>query len=130
MKFMQKYFHAGAFFTDAPDLVDKDLLQRDFTVSTGAERNVDKTLLPKVLQAKDFGKKSRTKCMTFIFAMTANDFLSLDTHLVDQDTTSFQANPWYEGQKMKDPSRYARDKSSESTESNSSKSDPKKARKS
>jgi ABC-type sulfate/molybdate transport systems ATPase subunit len=61
MKFMQKYYHGGAFFTES-DMVDKELLQRDITVSTGADRNLDRTLLPKVLQVKDFGKSSRTKC--------------------------------------------------------------------
>ena len=43
--------------------------RHDYTQAT--ESTVDVTLLPKVMQVRDFGKRSRTKY----------------THLVDQDTT-------------------------------------------
>ncbi|KAL0950478.1 hypothetical protein HGRIS_007290 [Hohenbuehelia grisea] len=63
-KFLQKYWHKGAFHQDA------DILKRhDFTGAT--ESTVDVSLLPKVMQVRDFGKRSRTKY----------------THLLDQDTT-------------------------------------------
>ncbi|KAI1787817.1 splicing factor, Prp19-binding domain-containing protein [Ganoderma leucocontextum] len=63
-KFLQKYWHKGAFHQDA------DILKRhDFTEST--ESTVDVSMLPSVMQVKNFGKRGRTKY----------------THLLDQDTT-------------------------------------------
>jgi microfibrillar-associated protein 1 len=64
MKFMQKYYHGGAFFTDS-DLVDKKFLERDISAATGVDRNLDRSLLPTVLQVKDFGKSSRSKCKQY-----------------------------------------------------------------
>ncbi|KIR36010.1 microfibrillar-associated protein 1 [Cryptococcus deuterogattii MMRL2647] len=63
MGFLQKYYHKGAFHQD------DNLLNRDYTGAT--ESAVDMTLLPKVMQVRDFGKASRTKY----------------THLADQDTS-------------------------------------------
>ncbi|KAB5594296.1 Prp19-binding domain splicing factor [Ceratobasidium theobromae] len=63
-KFLQKYWHKGAFHQDA------EILKRhDFTEAT--ESTVDATLLPTVMQVKNFGKRGQTKY----------------THLRDQDTT-------------------------------------------
>ncbi|KAI0307505.1 splicing factor, Prp19-binding domain-containing protein [Multifurca ochricompacta] len=62
--FLQKYWHKGAFHQD------QEILKRhDFTEAT--ESTVDVSLLPSVMQVKNFGKRGRTKY----------------THLVDQDTT-------------------------------------------
>ncbi|KAL5291514.1 MFAP1 family protein [Megaselia abdita] len=72
-KFLQKYFHRGAFYMDE----EQDLLKRDFAQAT-LEDHFDKTILPKVMQVKNFGRCGRTKY----------------THLVDQDTTQFDS-PWY-----------------------------------
>lgn len=71
-KFMQKYYHRGAFYLDG----DEELYKRDFSAAT-LEDHFDKTILPKVMQVKNFGRSGRTKY----------------THLVDQDTTHFDS-PW------------------------------------
>lgn len=71
-KFLQKYYHRGAFFLNEEDNVYK----RDFSAPT-LEDHFDKTILPKVMQVKNFGRSGRTKY----------------THLVDQDTTLFDS-PW------------------------------------
>ena len=44
MKFMQRYYHKGAFFQD-----EWDVLNRDFTQATG-EDLADKELLPTIMQ--------------------------------------------------------------------------------
>ncbi|CCA69164.1 related to microfibril-associated protein [Serendipita indica DSM 11827] len=62
--FLQKYWHKGAFYQDLDELKN-----RDYTAPI--ESQVDISLLPKVMQVKDFGKRSRTKY----------------TYLKDQDTT-------------------------------------------
>ncbi|KAF0301373.1 Microfibrillar-associated protein 1 [Amphibalanus amphitrite] len=69
-KFLQKYYHRGAFFMDK----EEGVYRRDFSGSTLEDR-FDKTVLPKVMQVKNFGRSGRTKY----------------THLVEQDTTSFDS---------------------------------------
>ncbi|CAG5116234.1 unnamed protein product [Candidula unifasciata] len=69
-KFLQKYYHRGAFFLDVDDTVFK----QDFSQPT-LEDHFDKTILPKVMQVKNFGRSGRTKY----------------THLLDQDTTQHEA---------------------------------------
>ncbi|CAN8010118.1 hypothetical protein HPB47_026279 [Ixodes persulcatus] len=72
-KFLQKYYHRGAFFLQEQE---DNVYKRDFSAPT-LEDHFDKTILPKVMQVKNFGRSGRTKY----------------THLVDQDTTLFDS-PW------------------------------------
>jgi microfibrillar-associated protein 1 len=79
-RFMQKYYHKGAFFQDQPDdraatAGTDDIFRRDFSSPTGEDR-MDKSILPKVMQVKHFGRSGRTKW----------------THLVNEDTTDWN-NP-------------------------------------
>lgn len=78
---MQKYYHKGAFFQDTPDDVaatagGDGIFGRDFSAPTGEDK-LDKSILPKVMQVKHFGRSGRTKW----------------THLVAEDTTQWD-NPW------------------------------------
>ncbi|XP_040997716.1 microfibrillar-associated protein 1-like [Juglans microcarpa x Juglans regia] len=80
-RFMQKYYHKGAFFqSDTDDRIPiagtNNIYQRDFSAPTGEDK-MDKTILPKVMQVKHFGRSGRTKW----------------THLVNEDTTDWN-NPW------------------------------------
>ncbi|KAL8539478.1 hypothetical protein ACS0TY_001190 [Phlomoides rotata] len=80
-RFMQKYYHKGAFFQNDPDdyagTAGADgIYTRDFSSPTGEDK-MDKTILPKVMQVKHFGRSGRTKW----------------THLVNEDTTDWNT-PW------------------------------------
>ncbi|KAF7825607.1 microfibrillar-associated protein 1-like [Senna tora] len=71
-RFMQKYYHKGAFFQSNPDatLESDNIYTRDFSAPTGEDK-IDKTILPKLMQVKHFGRSGRTEW----------------THLVNEDTT-------------------------------------------
>ena len=55
-KFLQKYYHRGAFYLDEED----DVYKQDFSAPT-LEDHFDKTILPKVMQVKNFGRCGRTR---------------------------------------------------------------------
>ncbi|KAI8547802.1 hypothetical protein RHMOL_Rhmol07G0224100 [Rhododendron molle] len=81
--FIQKYHHKGVFFQSGADdrastaVVGKDeIYKRDFSDPT-REDKMDKTILPKVMQVKHFGRRGRTKW----------------THLANEDTTDL-SNLW------------------------------------
>uniref|UniRef100_A0ACD5Z4E4 Uncharacterized protein n=2 Tax=Avena sativa TaxID=4498 RepID=A0ACD5Z4E4_AVESA len=79
--FMQKYYHKGAFFQEGVDDVSQSvgrdaIYTRDFSEPTGEDK-MDKSILPKVMQVKHFGRSGRTKW----------------THLVNEDTTDWNV-PW------------------------------------
>lgn len=79
-RFMQKYYHKGAFFQSEVDDVaatagSDNIFARDFSAPTGEDK-MNKTILPKVMQVKHFGRSGRTKW----------------THLVNEDTTDWN-NP-------------------------------------
>lgn len=68
IKFLQKYYHKGAFYSDEL----KELLPtHDFTAPTGEDAMFNRDLMPKVMQVKNYGKASRSKW----------------THLVNEDTS-------------------------------------------
>jgi microfibrillar-associated protein 1 len=73
-KFLQKYYHKGAFYMDNDSLKSaSDIRTKDYSEPTLEDR-IDKEKLPQILQVKNFGKRGRTKY----------------THLLDQDTTVSQ----------------------------------------
>lgn len=87
-RFMQKYWHKGAFFQDDADDAfastskKLDVLDRDYSAPTGEDK-LDRSLLPEVMQVKNFGRRGRTKW----------------THLKNEDTTDFDA-PWAQDPKL------------------------------
>lgn len=68
MRFLQKYYHKGVFYTDDDQV--SAALKKDFTAPT-LDDQFDKSSLPAVMQVKNFGRAGQTKY----------------THLADQDTT-------------------------------------------
>ncbi|CAN6178055.1 unnamed protein product [Urochloa humidicola] len=77
VKFMQRYYHRGTFFQEKADDGSQisgldDIYRRDFYAPTGEDK-MDKTILPKVMQVKKFGRSGRVKW----------------THLVNEDTTDW-----------------------------------------
>ncbi|XP_057433376.1 uncharacterized protein LOC130726163 [Lotus japonicus] len=72
-RFMQRYYHSGAFFQDQLDTI----MLHDFSAPTGQDK-MDKTILPSVMQVKRFGLRGRSKW----------------THLINEDTTTTHHPTW------------------------------------
>ncbi|KAI8892559.1 splicing factor, Prp19-binding domain-containing protein [Globomyces pollinis-pini] len=70
-RFLQKYYHKGAFYVEDDKV--REALKNSNEAAPTLEDKADKTVLPEILQVKNFGKAGRTKY----------------THLVDQDTTDY-----------------------------------------
>ena len=76
-KFMQKYYHRGAFYMDEDEMGADDVRKRKDEYAAGATGDdvFDKAALPKPMQVKKFGFAGQSKY----------------THLKDQDTTDFNS---------------------------------------
>eukprot|EP01125_Pyxidicula_operculata_P013041 TRINITY_DN4307_c0_g1_i2.p1 TRINITY_DN4307_c0_g1~~TRINITY_DN4307_c0_g1_i2.p1 ORF type:complete len:130 (-),score=37.09 TRINITY_DN4307_c0_g1_i2:252-641(-) len=74
MKFLQKYYHKGAFFSEELKTLETN---HDWLSATGEDKFTDRTLLPAVMQVKNFGRAGRTKY----------------THLKNEDTSK-PDDPW------------------------------------
>lgn len=79
IKFLQKYFHRGAFYQDDETVSKEELYRRDFNEPVQDDL-IDRANLPKPMQKRrgQFGFMSNTKY----------------THLTDQDTSNLKDNPW------------------------------------
>uniref|UniRef100_A0A2C9VI48 Micro-fibrillar-associated protein 1 C-terminal domain-containing protein n=1 Tax=Manihot esculenta TaxID=3983 RepID=A0A2C9VI48_MANES len=79
-RFMQKYYHKGSCFQDESDdraaTAGTDEIYKRVSAPTGEDK-MNKSILPKVMQVKHFGRSGRTKW----------------NHLVNEDTTDWN-NPW------------------------------------
>merc|ERR1712216_342904 len=74
-KFLQKYYHKGAYFQDEDETGNNKLgpvMHQDFGAATGKDSWMDKSALPEVMQVKNFGFRSQVKW----------------THLSKEDTTA------------------------------------------
>ena len=63
-KFLQKYYHKGAYFQDEDESGNNRLgpvMMQDFGAATGNDRVGDKSTLPAPMQVKNFGMRSQVK---------------------------------------------------------------------
>ena len=68
LKFMQKYYHKGAFYVDDDSVRSKDdVRKRDATEAT-LEDKFNKEMLPTVMQVKNFGRAGRYGTCTCILS--------------------------------------------------------------
>lgn len=77
-KFLQKYYHKGAYFQhedEEGNAAVGPVMMQDFGKATGKDNIGDKAEMPKVMQVKNFGMRSQVKW----------------THLTAEDTTSKDA---------------------------------------
>jgi len=84
-RYMQKYYHKGAYFQDRGDAGEEDIYLRDYNQPVQDDL-IDRKLLPKVMRLRrgNWGRAGQTKY----------------THLTDVDTTDFGA-AWYQTDKIR-----------------------------
>lgn len=79
-KFLQKYWHKGAFFQgedeEGGESILGDVMHRDYDAPTGEDK-FDRQILPKIMQVRNFGRRGRTKWQ----------------HLLAEDTSMQAADP-------------------------------------
>lgn len=75
IKFMQKYYHKGAFYMDEESVETTDDVRRRSYHEPTLEDKFDKTQMPRVMQVKNFGRSGQTKW----------------THLAKEDTTVWES---------------------------------------
>jgi len=80
-RFMQKYYHKGAFYMDEESIREKDDVRRRAADDATGEDKFNRAALPQVMQVKKFGRAGQTKY----------------THLLDQDTTRAEVRPLTRG---------------------------------
>lgn len=85
-KFMQRYYHKGAYFQEQGSDETDVIFQRDYSAPTGVDK-LDKSVLREVMQVKKFGRSGGTKW----------------THLVKEDTTYGGKNKKDETKDWNDP---------------------------
>lgn len=76
-RFMQKYYHKGVFFQDA----EAPVLQKDYDAPVQSDAS-DATVLPSIMQVKNFGKKGRSKWTHLVAEDTTMVSFTLFTHFV------------------------------------------------
>ncbi|RPB29763.1 hypothetical protein L211DRAFT_859667 [Terfezia boudieri ATCC MYA-4762] len=78
MKFLQKYYHKGAFYQD-----DSEIMKRNYATAPVEDQTVNKEILPKYMQVRgeEYGKRGKTKW----------------THLAAEDTSKVEGgSPWFD----------------------------------
>lgn len=75
IKFMQKYYHKGAFYMDDDSMKAQDDVRRKSYNEPTLEDKFDKSQMPKPMQVKNFGRSGQTKW----------------THLANEDTTQWDS---------------------------------------
>ncbi|GMF16783.1 unnamed protein product [Phytophthora lilii] len=103
LKFMQKYYHKGAFYVDDDSVRSKDDVRKRDADGATLEDKFNKEMLPAVMQVKNFGRAGRygffaieprdvesvvlmPVCSRYVFPFIIHS--TKYTHLADQDTSS------------------------------------------